>query len=336
MVDLFSIDNEKLNTGMRLLRDALQEKGWSAEVPYVGSVHCFIDRNDERNPIHIFSATPPTTSFAAAHLANDKYATYKLIERIGVRQPETIVITDENDIGAAIKFLEKFSNVIVKPIDGGHGKGITTNITKTSELKEAISVAIQNTSSKKAAIAQRMLLGDWHDIRIVCINYQFVAAICRVAASVVGDGAKSIGELIEFENQTKRGKAYFAKYAFIDVEKAKKYLSDRIDVVPMKGEKVKVMDVANYGQGGELIDITDDIPDWLKRDSESVARASELLVCGVDFLANKNVKSDSSKEDVEIFLIENNKCPSLAIHDKPTVGISRGVVKKYVDYLETI
>lgn len=336
MIDLFKVDDSLLYTGMRLLRDAMKAKGWRVEVPYPGSSHCFIDRQDGREALHIFSTSPPSTSFSAGHLANDKYATYQRIKEARISQPKTILVNNTDNIDEAVQLMSEYSSVIVKPLDAGHGDGITTSISNVQELATAIALASKESKNSGNVIVQQMLTGEQHDIRIACIDYKFVGAIWRVPASVVGDGEKNLGELIECENQTKRGKAYHAKYAFINTERARQYLGDQIKYVPKLGEKVRVMGVANYGQGGEIIDITDSIPDWLRKESEKIAKICNLPVCGVDFLSNKEIKHTDSRADVEVFFIENNKCPSLAIHDRPTTGKGRGAIKKYVDYLDTL
>jgi len=338
VIDLLTIDDKELNTGMQLLKKAISKKGWTAEIPYFTSVHCFIDRGDGKK-IHIYSTTPPTTSFADAFMANDKFATYALLKENGTKQPETVLVSEniqQEEINQAAILINKYGKVVVKPIDGGHGKGITTNIDSKEKLLKAIKHAKQYTRSKASIIVQQMLYGEQHDLRIAIVGGKFIAAINRLPARVTGDGEHSLLELIEIENNTFRGEPYRAKLAVIELDVARTFLGEKINNIPEKGKKIPVIGVANYGQGGELIDVTDDIPAWMIEDAENIASLSGLSVCGVDYLCSSLPNKDSTEHELDAYFIEINKCPSLAMHDRPTVGKNRHAVDAYVDYLDLL
>jgi D-alanine-D-alanine ligase-like ATP-grasp enzyme len=329
MVDLLKIDDAKLSQTARLLKQEFMKRGWSVEMPSAGSYHFFIDRNDGMPSLHIFASTPPTTSFAAGMLANNKFGTYQIIKAQEISQPETVMINGsgagENSIAA--NFLKKYGKVVVKPLDSGHGNGITTGINNLKDLNEAVTRAVKhNRSSSTKVILQQMVSKDLSDVRVLCINYRYIAAINRVPASVTGDGIHTVGQLIDIENSTFRGRAYRAKLATIDKADAERYLGVDIALVPEKGSKTRVLGVANYGRGGELVDVSDDIPGWMKREAEQVSKACGLAVCGVDYLMS----------ETEAYVIEVNKTPILAIHDEPTVGQNRHAVEKYVEYLGSL
>jgi cyanophycin synthetase len=335
MVDLLKIADANLSQTNRLLKAEFVKRGWGAELLSQKSSHIFIDRRDGGAKLHIFGSTPPTTSFAAGLLANDKFGIYELLKTLDVSQPETIAINSGNPDadGAAGRFLEKHSEVVVKPLDGGHGNGITVGIKNIEELTTAAQQAVQyNRGATRRVLLQQMVSSDLLDVRILCINYKYIAAINRVPASVTGDGTHTVGELIDIENRTLRGKAYHAKLAVVDRADAEKYLGAEINVIPKNGEKVRVLGVANYGRGGELIDVSDDIPDWMRKEAEAISRVSGLAVCGVDYLAEQ-LSVQSQKNQTQSYVIEINKTPSLAIHDEPTIGKNRGAIKSYVDYL---
>ena len=339
MIDLSDVDEKRLNVGMQILRDELKRKGWKVKIPYVGCVHCFVERGGEKKPLHLFSTTPPTTSWASAYMANNKYATYQVLNEYGIKQPETEIVLEksfEEDLLVAKKLMEKYGEVVVKPIDGGHGKGITVGVCSEKKLKEAIAVGFESTTAVRAVVVQQMLQGEVFDIRVLVVGGEFAAAIWRKPASVMGDGESSIRKLIERENEVMRGEAYFARLARIDIVAAERYMADEIESVPQNGEKVAVLGVANYGQGGELVDATDDIPEWMKTESEKISSIMGLPVCGVDYLLTKKIRMDGSANDLGAYLIEVNKCPSFAMHDRPTEGKSRNAIRKYVDYLDTI
>jgi cyanophycin synthetase len=327
MINLLEQNDANLSQTARLLKQAFKKRNWEAEMPSSKSFHFFINRKDGRPQLHIFASTPPTTSFAAGLLANDKFAIYQVLKTKNISQPETIVINSQQISSQATEFLQKHGEVVVKPLDGGHGNGVTVGISNLEDLAEAAQRAAQfNKSPSRKVLLQRMVGRDLLDVRILCINYKYVAAINRLPAAVTGDGVHSVGQLIDIENSTLRGKAYYSKLAVIDKSDAVRYLGANVDLIPAQSEKVRVLGVANYGRGGELVDISDDIPEWMQREAELVSRTCGLAVCGVDYLTS----------EAESYVIEVNKTPSLAIHDEPTTGQNRRAIEKYVDYLSTL
>lgn len=336
MINVFTVDDSLLNKGMLLLRQQFKNRGWKAKIPYIGSPHCFIDRGDG-NTIHIFATTPPTTSYAAAHLANDKFATYQLLKTISVNQPETVV-ADASNLQDAKQLLAKHGQIVVKPADAGHGKGITVGVKTEDQLTKAVDLAISFNKSSSVVVAQQQFNHpNIHDLRLACINNKFIGAINRIPARVEADGKHTVGQLIELENTSgKRGQPYYAPLAYIDTQQASGFLGSEISKVYPVGQQVQVMSVANYGAGGEIHDVTDQIPAWMIKSAEDISRVMQLAVCGVDFMTNIIPESTMTKEQIESVVIEVNKAPSLAIHDMPTTGKSRGAVATYVDYLASI
>lgn len=335
MIDLLLTADSELTKGMQLMRDEIASRGWSARSAYLGSPHCFIDRGDGK-PIHVFNTTPPTTSYASAHLADNKYATYQLLRDIGAHQLETAIV--KKNIAEARELLSRVGKVVVKPIDGSHGNGITVGVMNDEALEQAIGYARQFTRNSTDIIVQQHFPHDkMYDLRLACVDGRFIGAIWRVPARVYGDGNLTVKELIENENKSsRRGVAYHAPLAAIDSERAEKFLADTYDIVPAKDQEVQVLGIANYGAGGEIIDVTDDIPDWMAREAEKISLAAGLYVCGVDYAVSRSPQPNLKDSELNVAAIEINKCPSLSIHDLPTQGKSRGAVKAYVDYLARI
>ena len=337
MIDLTSIPEEELGQTQKEIRRHIIDRGWKALIPYKGSAHYFLTRADGKE-MHIFSSTPPTTSYAAASLANDKFATYELLLDSNTPQLETVKVGSTGDLQYANELLSRVGKVVAKPIDGGHGHGITIGITNEEELAVAVEVANQHTKNVRAALIQTHYDHDViYDLRILCIDYQYAAGIQRVAARVFGDDVNTIKELIDIENKKEdRGKAYHARLATIDTTLAMSYLKENANTVPANGEEVQVIGVANYGAGGETVDVTDNIPDWLIECAVDVAKRCGLAVAGVDFMLAQFPQKHMSREELDPAMTEVNKAPLLTMHDTPTSGVSRHVMTRYIDYLESL
>ena len=243
-------------------------------------------------------------------------------------------VTDETTDNELEGFINVYSETVVKPLDGSHGNGITVGVSNLEQAKIAIKIA-ETSSSTSRVLVQEMVQGKQiYDVRVLCIGGKFIGAIHRIPAQVRGDGEHTLGELIRIENSTFRGEAYKTKFAYIDEKRAERYLGNKIDTIPQKDEVVRVIDVANYGAGGELIDVTDDIPEWIKEEAIKAGDILDVPVAGVDYLISTETIKDATPDQAVI--IEVNKGPSLAIHDEPTVGISRQATQAYVDLLEQL
>ncbi len=334
MIDAIALEREQFSGTTRLILDEIERRGWSALTIAEGSSHLYIDRGDGRL-VHIFGSTPPQQTYAAGILSNNKPLASLILRDAGIPQLPFISITDDMH-PELVAFIDEHSRVVVKPIDGSHGNGIRANITTVEDAVAAIKYARQFSSSKRVLIQRQFNSDRLFDIRILCIGGEFTAAIHRVPARVFGDGIHTTMQLIHIENESvRRGVAYKFPYALIDVARAQKFLGDVESVaVPNPGDEIRVMDVANYGAGGELIDISDVIPEWMKREAELASLACEVHVAGVDYLLSELPTLNTKRNDIESVIIEINKSPALMIHDNPHQGENRYTVSKFIDLVQ--
>ena len=333
MVDCENISDSDLNLTMRLIRDEVVSRGWKIYLYYVGNSHALLQKPDG-STMQIFASTPPTTSYAFGIAANNKYLSHLIHERAGLPTLRTALVTSKVTAQQTMDTMwESVEQVVVKPLDSGHGYGITLGLTKDGDIEGAVSFARK---FSKAVLIQEYIKNAI-DIRMLCVGYTFVAAMYRIPARVLGDGKSTIAELISAENDSdRRGDGYRKPLTKINLENASGYLGEKMKDIPPAGEWVQVIGVANLGVGGEVEDITDMIPSWLVKMAEDASRASHLPVAGVDFLLKTAPSLGSTLEDLGPKLIEINKCPALSIHEFPTTGQPRKVAKSYVDYLDTL
>ncbi len=333
MINAADVPAEQLRFTLRMIRDEALARGWKVWLYYVGISHIRVQRKDGKI-LELYSATPPTTTFAAAHRANDKYFTHVVLEEAGLPVPETYRARDLIETQAAAqKFVDAGKHFVIKPIDAGHGHGVTVDMHSTDKVERAYNYAVQ--FSKQLVIQEHVTRPT--DIRVACINFKYVAALVRVPARVKGDGHHTVRELIEAENVGgRRGENYEKELNVINVEQASLYMESAINDVPADGEWVQVLGTANVGTGGETIDVTDDVPQWIIDMSEKTAKIMDLASCGVDFLVNDMPKPSDTIEKLKPVIIEINKCPALFLHEKPTFGKPRATTAAYLDYLETL
>ncbi len=338
MIDLMTLDVDKLGQSLKAIREEAIARGWKVEIFRSNRLHRIFTRDDGKK-MHVFGSVTPDTGYAAAHASNDKILTYEMLEGSGLPLLDQVIVKNDSQLEDAVRFMIKKNKVVVKPVDGSHGDGITMNICNKDSLMAAINAARKVKKQSNNIIVQEQYVYDtMYDLRILIINQKYIGAIWRVPARVYGDGISTIEQLINTENQSdNRGPAYKVALTNINVERARSFLGTKIETIPHVGEEVQVVDVANYGAGGETVDVTDDIPGWLIEDAQRTAGICEIVVAGVDFMLAQAPKPGMSRGELMPAITEVNKGPLLSMHDTPTKGRGdRGATKAFMDHLATL
>lgn len=257
------------------------------------------------------------TSAATMRIAKDKLATAAVAQLAGIPTPATQKFTT---YAQALDFLQTWGTIVVKPLDASHGNGITTNITQAKQLPAAIERAGQ---ASETILLQQQING--RDARLLYIGTTLHAAAERIAATVTGDGASTIRQLIQQTNtRPERGNNYKTKYNRIPLDAAELFLGDRLDSdIPAYGQEITVVGTTNIGSGGTATDITDSLPASVIAYADALIRELGSGVYGIDFLIN----------DSGAYLLEINTSPSFGLHHNPHKGKPRDVAGAYIDWL---
>lgn len=270
------------------------------------------------------SSASDDASWLGSFVARHKQLTHEFLRDEDLGDPATMQYSDE---ASAVAFLQTHEQVVVKPTDAGHGNGVTTGIRTKEALLNAIASA-QRASRSGTVILQEQLRGE--DVRVLIIGGTYAAAALRTPATVVGDGKRTLRQLIERENEQNegRGSNYQKRLNYIDIAAAEIFLGGRIDAdTPALGEVVRVTGPANIGMGGTSMNLTSELPEQIIRKSERIAKKLGLPTCGVDFMVEDPADAASYR------FIEVNACPSFGLHLFPTIGRPEPVAVKLVDYL---
>lgn len=332
------IDLQRRKITTRLIIERAQMRGWRVAGFETNNALLLLSPPKSNKYFKVFSASPPQTSFAATKMTQDKYITNQILNFEGIRVPDEMLfkynLTDKYRVEANT-FISKHSRVVLKPLDGSHGNGITTNVYNEQTLMSAIEEATQYTTKKTLALQQYI---DGIDIRIVCIGYKFANAISRVPASVLGDGKHTVEELINTVNESdERGENYKTNLNVIPMEQVKRYLSkDELTHIPDNGKTVQVVGVSNTGMGGIRLNITSNIPPFLIEIAEKASRSLGVPVSGVDFLVKRLPKKEDSYAELEPYVIEVNNCPSLFMYEDPYCDEQNKLIDQYLDYVVSV
>lgn len=269
------------------------------------------------------------TGILGVELACDKEGTKRVLRDCGVPVPRGTVIYYLDELEQAIDDVGGYP-IVIKPLDGNHGRGITINIDNWQLAEEAYDAAKE---VSKGVIVERFYRGRDH--RVLVINGKVVAVAERVPAHVIGDGQSTISELIEQTNRDpRRGQGHDNILTRIELDRQSWELLDRqgleLDTVLDAGEVCYLKATANLSTGGVAIDRTDEIhPEniWL---CQRVAKIIGLDIAGIDV-----VTQDISQplRDVDGVIVEVNAAPGFRMHFCPSEGIPRNVAEPVLDML---
>lgn len=280
------------------------------------------------NQKRIRATIASTTSNIAVDIACDKEETKMLLEAAEIPVPRGTVVRTEEGLDAAI---EKFGYpLVIKPIDGNHGKGNTTNITNREQAIKAFEAAKHYSRS---VIVERFITG--FDFRCLVINYKFICAALRTPASVVGDGVHDLQWLIEETNKDpRRGYGHEKVLTQITIDQFTQKMLDDAGVtlqhVPGKGELFLLKPTANLSTGGTSSDVTDEVHPANVFMFERIAKIIGLDICGIDVMA-MDLRTPVTENGGAI--LEVNAAPGFRMHIEPAEGLPRNVAEPVVDML---
>lgn len=313
---------EKLNTTSQTIVDAFAKKHIGVNAIQLDGISALFF-NYKQVQHQILGSNPDVSRGTFSRLAENKDLVDRLLRHEDVaKTPFSEAYTDDE---AAKKFLKKHKVIVIKPVDGAHGDGVTVGITKERDMLDAHHVASLARGSGRV-LMQEHVTGD--DIRVLTIDGVVAAAVRREPASVTGDGLKTTAELIHNENlsNSDRGEIpYTKKMCKIDILAAERFLGKRFKMVPRAGETIQVVGTANVGSGGKAIECLDELPAHIKQAALDVANLVGAFICGVDIMYDKSTD--------RYWLIEINASPSLSLHTMPAEGRAIPVGDIYVERL---
>ena len=268
------------------------------------------------------------TSNIAVDIACNKEETKRLLDMASIPVASGSICVEEEDLAATI---EKIGYpIVIKPLDGNHGKGASINVTNWEDAVAGLAYA-KNYSRR--VIVEKFITG--FDFRVLVIDNKLVAAAKRVPAHVIGDGKSSIQELIDITNlDPRRGYGHENVLTQIDVDRdtldllAK--LEYTVDSVPKIGEIVYLKSTANLSTGGTSVDVTDMMHPENIFLAERISRVIGLDICGVDIMAEN--LTQPLKENGGCIL-EVNAAPGFRMHLAPSEGLPRNVASPVIDML---
>jgi cyanophycin synthetase len=276
----------------------------------------------------IQATTTGNTSNIAVELAADKEETNSILRDLGLPVPTQRIVRSARD---SVRAAERIGYpVVLKPLSGNHGRGVSINLKTQSEVETAFEKAAEH---GRTVVVESYLEGMDH--RLLVVNGQLVAAAKRVPGHVVGDGNHTVEQLVDIVNQDpRRGVGHEKVLTRLEfdhqAERLLEKLGYRRDSVPGKDEIVYLRSTANLSTGGTAIDVTDVIHPDNREMAIRAINAIGLDIGGVDFLSNDITES---YREAGGGICEVNAGPGFRMHVAPSEGKPRDVAGPVIDML---
>ncbi len=290
--------------------------------------HSLVQFGHGRYQQRIQATTTGRTSNIAVELASDKEETNSILRDLGLPVPKQRIVRSATE---AVRAAGRIGYpVVVKPLAGNHGRGVSINLRTPDEVRVAYDKAREH---GRTIVVESHIEGFDH--RLLVINGELVAGAKRVPGHVVGDGKHTIEALVETVNEDpRRGVGHEKVLTRLEFDhQAERMLAkcgyDR-NTVPEKGEVVYLRLTANLSTGGTAIDVTDIIHPDNREMAIRAINAIGLDIGGVDFLTRD---ISESYRDAGGGICEVNAGPGFRMHVAPSEGTPRDVAGPVIDML---
>lgn len=274
----------------------------------------------------VWTAETDRTSAIAEGISRNKDLTKQLLTSCGVPVPEGRIVYSPEDAWEAA--VDIGVPVVVKPTDGNHARGVSTELMTREEVEAAFHLADAEGSE---VLVERFVRGNEH--RLLVVGGKLAAAVRGETVSVVGDGTATIRALIDTQVNAdpRRGEeeAFPLDLLLVDKNPAVKFEITRqgytVDSVLPKNVSIIVQ-----RNGNIAFDVTDHVHPEVAAAASLAARIVGLDIAGIDLVA-EDVSRPLAEQGGAI--VEVNAGPGLLMHLKPAEGEPRPVGKAIVDHL---
>lgn len=262
-------------------------------------------------------------------ITSNKQLTRRFLQQAGAPVPDgrTFALNQQAE---AADFAEALGfPVVVKPLSGKSGSGVTANILSSAGVQWAINQVDQLQRGRGKFIVEKHVAGE--DYRIYVAYGEVLSVVLRTPASVIGDGEHSVAALVELKNAARAQNPHTRSRLIAQDEASAYHLQQQgleWSSIPEPGQHVPLAAAANISRGG---DSTEVLPEThssiLDAAVQAVAAIPGLNQAGVDFLLSNH---RAPLQDQSGGICEINTTPALMANQAPVYGPVQPVAKRIV------
>ncbi|POS02771.1 cyanophycin synthetase [Flavobacterium croceum DSM 17960] len=308
---------------------SIVEEAVSRDIPWIRlGTNSLVQLGYGVNQMRFQATITCKTSNIAVDIACNKEETKRMLDMASIPVASGGICVDEEDLENVIKKIG--FPIVIKPLDGNHGKGASINVKNLDDAKAGLAYA-KNYSRR--VIVEKFITG--YDFRVLVIDNKLVAAAKREPAHVKGDGIQTIQQLIDETNKDpRRGYGHENVLTEITVDRDTTDLLDKkgytLETIPQKDEIVYLKSTANLSTGGTSVDVTDMMHPENIFLCERISRVIGLDVCGIDIMAENLTQP---LKETGGCILEVNAAPGFRMHLAPSEGLPRNVAAPVIDML---
>ena len=327
--DIMQLREIRENTRLGPSTGCIVDEAAKRNIPFIRlNKHSLVQLGYGIHQKRIRATIASTTSNIAVDIACDKEETKNLLGSAEISVPKGVIVRTEEDLKEAI--IDLGYPLVLKPVDGNHGKGATTNII---DWKMAVKALAAAQVYGRNIICERFITG--FDFRVLVINNKFICAALRTPAAVTGDGVHNIQWLVDETNKDpRRGFGHEKVLTSIKLDDFSQQMLDEkgftLETIPAKGLLVLLKPTANLSTGGTSTDVTDEVHPANIFMCERISKIIGLDICGIDIMA-PDLRLPINENGGAV--LEVNAAPGFRMHIDPAVGIARNVAEPVIDML---
>jgi cyanophycin synthetase len=206
---------------------------------------------------------------------------------------------------------------------------VTVNVT----TREMLELAYQAADEIGTVMVEKFLPGS--DFRFLVVGRRLVAAARRDPPHVIGDGVRTVRELVDQVNaDPRRGDGHatpLTRIRFDEIAVARLHTQGLTpESEPERGHRVVLRNNANLSTGGTATDVTDDVHPEVAARAVAAAQMIGLEICGVDVVCDNVIRP---LEEQSGGVVEVNAAPGLRMHLSPSFGKGRAVGESMINHL---
>lgn len=262
-------------------------------------------------------------------IIDDKFYAKKFLTFHGFPVNEGMIF-QKKDTKLALKYSKKIGfPVVLKPSMSSHGDNVVMNIENVRELSRVIKNFLKKYMGDVYFLIEKQFVGE--EYRLFVTKEGFFAGVHRVPATIVGDGKRSIKDLVRRENYRRmhpRNTCLCIIPLDSEVMRFLKRKKITLKYVPKDGEKVQLRQNSNVSTGGNCFEITKTTNPYFVNLSKKILKVLDVPFVGIDLIT-----PDISKKDKNFVICELNSAPGLSLHMMPEGGEPRNVAGAIADVM---
>lgn len=279
-------------------------------------------------PLLAKDARTDLNGLPAVRAAERKDVARALLARAGVAIPDGAAFDSAAPPAEALALLARLGSLVVKPVDGDKGRGVTVGVSDADRLRAAWELARRETGA--GILVEEVRSGE--EVRVLVIDGRARAVARRIPPFVIGDGVRTIRELINEKNAQRRT-SFFLQGKPIVLTPHRLHLLAGAGLTPLSvlhgGQRCDLDVTGNVRTGAEPVDATDTIDASYLRIAERAVSAIPGLRCaGVDLIC-EDLESPAGAGDHVV--LELNPNPGIGIHAGARGGERRDVAGAIAD-----